>query len=316
MNKLNVVVPSTGNPVCLRRLLASLESQTLAREDFSVFVVLNGVEENKRSLYENLCAEFDVSTELTLLDVKGVNSARSYGLKRAQAPIIFFIDDDCEVDNPHLFEWHLRYHEQNPALFAVGGGYQLPANTGFFDELYNDIQMRWLHGGRSDGRSRFLLGGNFSIKRDIAAKLKLDFDSYITYGGSETDFFRQALRENLWMLTSDKDLLHHTSESFKSLNRKIYHQGRGAAYTDKKYGAVAAAGSDVEESPLKGLRRVLLLYFNYVFWFGYYRKNGNAFALLSHIFRDFWGGFHYIRTMLSDRLNLSVTDRKKKGKRF
>lgn len=316
MSKLSVVIPSTGNIVNLRRLLRSLERQTLKRQDFSIFLVLNGVEDEKRPIYQKICDEFDVAISLVLLQSKGVNYARSWGLQQAKSAVIFFIDDDCEVDDPQMLEWHLRFHTENRTVFAVGGGYQLPANSGYFDELYNEIQMHWLYSGKSEKSSRFLLGGNFSIKKEIAEKFNLDFDGYIAYGGSETDFFRQAERENLPMLVSEKDLLHHTTESFSSLNRKIYKQGRGAAYTDMKYGPSQSADQVPEALSAGFFRKTLRTYFNYVFWFGYYRHKKHILALFRHVMNDMWGNFHRMRTRLNEKLSLSVSDRKKNGKRF
>lgn len=315
MNKISVVVPSSGNLQNLKRLLSSLQRQTLGRSAFEVLLILNGVPPERQALLSGLRDSFDLNLQVIFLEKKGVNHARSYGLKYAKAPVLFFVDDDCEIEDLTFLQWHIDYHADHPDVLAVGGGYQLPPNSEFFDEFYNDVQMRWLYAGQNEGTSLFLLGGNFSVKSAMAHAHGLDFDGYITYGGSESDFFRQANLKKLVMKATELDLIHHTHESFTSLNRKIYKQGRGKAYTDQKYGDLQVAAES--EGRSSGWRHSLLRgYFNYVFWFGYYRQNRSALRLILHIARDTWGKFHFIRTKLSEKLHISVSDKKKQGKRF
>ena len=132
---ISVVIPTLGDSEKLKRVLTSVRKQKFfSSSDFvEVVIVVNG------SKAESTFSEGIVRT--VSLAEKGVNFARNAGLKLAKAPFLVFLDDDCEIHEPYFLARHLRFHTENPDVFAIGGGYQLPENSGRFDRIYNAKQI-------------------------------------------------------------------------------------------------------------------------------------------------------------------------------
>lgn len=99
--RVSVVVMTFDRPASLRRCLASLASQTLARDAFEVVVV----DVSTRPVGDVL-GEFAASLRVIhhVGPNLGVAGNRNTGVARASAPVVAFLDDDC-VASPR---WLLR----------------------------------------------------------------------------------------------------------------------------------------------------------------------------------------------------------------
>lgn len=307
---ISVIVPTLGESTKLQRLLASTQKQKFygMPESFEIIVVVNGVKPDESLKTTSLSSGF-----LKILNVeeKGVNRARNAGLREARASLLLFLDDDCEIMDPYFLARHIRFHAENPAVFATGGGYQLPSDSGRFDEIYNAIQMRWfllglLQPGQNQN-TRYLLGGNFSIKAHIAKNLGLLFDEQIKYGGSESEFFKKAGLLGLELHTNSFEVLHHTRETLFSISGKLYQQGRGKALIDEKY-----PDAPIRESSESSDRHI----FNYIFWFGYYSYRRQYYRIFSHVFKDVIGRLNTARYRLLSGISKRLAEKKEKGDRF
>lgn len=318
MPEISVIIPSTGYLPAVTRLLDSVYRQKISAGAFEVLLILNGVAPEDRTALRGRLGVYP-GLRLFFLEEKGASGARNHGLEQATAPVLLFLDDDCELAQPYFLEEHLHFHRKHPAVFAVGGGYQLPLGSGFWDEVYNDLQMRWMHAGRIGEGMSYLLGGNFSVKSGQVQRYGLRFDPFIRYGGSESDLFRRAAGEGLRMEYLDLDVIHHTRESLRSLTRKVFKQGAGKAHTDAKQPLTdGEAGSSAESGaePVSIVRQLCRLYFNYIFWAGYYRYQRRSWRLLGHLLRDLGGRLQLYRYRALDQVNHSVAEKRKRGERF
>ena len=97
--KVSVVVPTCGRPELLQRCLATLESQSLPREDYEIIVVDDS---RLRS---------------------GPAAARNRGWVQAKAPIVAFTDDDTEPDRDWLREGLAAFTDD---VDAVSGRIVMP----------------------------------------------------------------------------------------------------------------------------------------------------------------------------------------------
>jgi hypothetical protein len=85
---ISVVVPTHGRAAGLARLLAALGRQTLEREAFEVIVVDDGSQPP---------AEGGTADRMIRHDrPRGPAAARNSGWRAAAAPLVAFVDDDCE----------------------------------------------------------------------------------------------------------------------------------------------------------------------------------------------------------------------------
>lgn len=315
MNRgLSVIIPSTGNIDSLKKLFLSVGIQDLVVAEFEILLILNGMSEInfleiKKALFTNA---FPV--KFIFITQKGANIARNTGIKSAAFPILLFLDDDCSLLDRGFFSAHLKLHSQKPELFAVGGGYLAADDSRFFDRLYNYLQMKWFVLGSISGTTRFLLGGNFSAKAEVLESTGLQFDNAIAYGGSEYEFFVRACDINLKMETCIFDVIHRTHENVLSLTKKIHKQGRGGAIIELKYPGRSSVGAKSITDPQQSLvANLFFVYFNYVFWAGYYSHMKTRHKLIGRLGSDLLNAVNYYRYKLLGRITREISD---KDRRF
>lgn len=104
MKPISVIIPSYKPGDYLFECLNSLAAQTLEREQFEVWVVLNGCKEPFHSeistFLSTLPPDFDV--HLLQTDTPGVSNARNLGMDAATGDFLCFIDDDDWVSQNFL----------------------------------------------------------------------------------------------------------------------------------------------------------------------------------------------------------------------
>ena len=321
---ISVIIPTLGNIENLNRLMKSTVSQHINQNNYEVLIVVNGLIEKKDvAALDKWSMLYSEILKVYFISEKGVNIARNFGLSRAKFSVALFLDDDCELSNPHFLEEHIRLHSLHEQIFAIGGAYLLPASAKYFDQIYNYIQIKWFISGVQDtqlsSKTQYLLGGNFSIKLETVKDRKLKFDENILYGGSEYEFFRKANIIGLKMLTNGLDVIHHTQESLLSLTRKIFKQGRGKAYIDGKYKIVSQ--DFVKEKKISNrsggvVDRTVRLYFNYIFWMGYYFYQKKYFRIFYHIVKHWSGSLNMLRFEILSKISQQISSKKEKGDRF
>lgn len=300
---ISVVIPSTGHLTNLSRLLPSLWTQELSGINLQVIVVMNGMSEVEFKSLQQQATQSWPGVEMVWANRKGVNIARNEGLARARNEIVYFLDDDCELQQKNIIKNYISSHSEHTNYFAIGGGYKLPLEHRLFDEIYNYIQMSWFFGGQIGGGKKlvdthYLLGGNFCLKREFVVKHQLQFEPSIQYGGSELDFFKQATRMGLKLGAIDLEIIHNTRESFLSVGRKVFKQGRGKYFIDTKFG-----NDNVTSQSSGGKYLLLRQMYSYWFWAGYYGAGGKRWKVLAHMFRDLIGYIDVLRFNLLKKLN-------------
>lgn len=319
---LSVVIPSLGQLDNLKKIVNSIKAQEIPKDQLEVLIVINGHLDSRNVAQIKQWASAEVSyLKIFFLSTKVVNLARNHGLKNAKSDVVIFFDDDCVIENKQFLLKHLQFHQSHPEVFAYGGGYTLSHKPAFWDRIYNYLQMKWLYSGIIDDASslvvtRVLLGGNFSIKLKLAVAQELEFDEFIIYGGSEFEFFKQARIKNLTLVLNSLNVYHNTSENLFSVTRKLYKQGRGKAHIDLKHGPSDLNSIEAVQNSLPFLQGMAMLYFNYVFWSGYYVFNGNIFKLIPHVLNDLIGSFNKSRYKVISKISRQLKTKKDQGDRF
>jgi len=104
MTRVSVVVPTFQRASRLPALIAALEAQTLAAEDFDVIVADDGSRDDTANVLAGLASRTRVRLRIVRNDEnRGPGSARNIGWRSSDAPIIAFTDDDC-VPAPEWLE--------------------------------------------------------------------------------------------------------------------------------------------------------------------------------------------------------------------
>lgn len=287
--KITVAIPTLGVSSVLSDLFFSISQQKKVTRQISVLIVLNGSTQRKYEDLMKLASRFftDIPFRLVRIESRGASLARNYAIDSIQTDLLFFTDDDCVLDNELVLYQHLYCH-QDKSVFAVGGGYHLGQNVGFLTKIYQLIQMQWLYSGLKNsqtGETSFLIGGNFSIKPNLAKSYQIRFNNNIVYGGSELEFFLKAEASKLKMILIQTSLLHKPKISFFNLNQKIFKQGIGKAiavengYSYDEYNFEELRNLDNQSV----LDQMFLSYFSYIFWFGFFSHKKKYFAFFKFI---------------------------------
>lgn len=222
---LSVVVPTHGRPLSLQETLDSLSRQNFPAEKLEILVVSNLAD-------VTLDAELKKRNGPIVLHIAGrlgVNIARNLGLRKAQAPIALYLDDDCALTDPGYLSRVLRLHEEFPEAVALGGGYLSPPglnNTGIH---YNWISNDWLGAHFTEPReTTSLVGGAVAYKVKMLLERELFFDESIRYGGAETELHERLLVHGLRLVFHPRlSVVHRPAMNSWDLMRKAYLQGFG-----------------------------------------------------------------------------------------
>lgn len=174
---LSVIIPTRNRARHLEGVLSSLRGQTHGAESFEVLVVDNGSTDNTRDVCETFRA-FLPNFQYLYDSHPGLHVGRHLGMKRAQADILVYADDDIEAF-PTWLEGIAEAFEDDD--LALAGGKNLPK----FESAPPDwIQRLWKadHKGRrvlgylsifdfgdsiKEVNPLFIFGCNFSIRKKI-----------------------------------------------------------------------------------------------------------------------------------------------------
>lgn len=310
---ISVVIPSTGNLLNLNKLMHSLKKQN-GIEACEILLVLNNCDLNKRIKCEELITILPQNLTIHFNDHVGVNAARNYGISHAKNSIILFLDDDCELFDFNFLKKHAEMHIKYSEVTAIGGGYVVTDKSSALDKIYNHRQMAWLFEGiKEKNEASYLLGGNFSVKKNIIVSGNLYFDENIIYGGSELDFFRKLEIAGFKNSYIDLDVIHNTDENLYTVIKKIYLQGRGKAYIDFKLGTKLESTVIKPYFFDKGVSNKLLDYF---FWLGYYSYQGKKYRVILHLFKEIYKLVSKSRYEALDSIDKKIKLKKEDGDRF
>lgn len=223
---LSVVIPTHQRFERLLRCLRSLARQTMDWRSVQVIVVTNLEEPLVRQYLSE--AKWPLRLELHATGQVGVNRARNKGLSFVQAPVVLFLDDDCELLDKRHFEKIIALHAHHEDTIAIGGGYQAPGQQSHYARAYHEISQQWFHDNQSPGgASTDLLGGNVSYKTAWLRDQNLFFDESIEFGGAETELHRRLLAQNLKLKALAPEVLHHLEIDRAGFYKKAFLQGRG-----------------------------------------------------------------------------------------
>jgi glycosyltransferase involved in cell wall biosynthesis len=117
--EITVAVATRGRPQRLRRLLDSLEAQTIGTDAFEVIVAVDGPDRETEALLEER-----LLSALNLQVVRrdrsgGPAAARNSAWRLGSAPMVAFTDDDCEAP-PEWLEAVLEAARANPGAVIQG----------------------------------------------------------------------------------------------------------------------------------------------------------------------------------------------------
>jgi glycosyltransferase involved in cell wall biosynthesis len=193
---------------------------------------------------------------------RGVSAARNSGVNAASAPILAFIDDDCEPE-PQWAEQVLASYDKN--IVAVGGSLIVDGEASFIIDylvrhnplepqeleqtksdklpyrLYLYLQRQWKPRTRHSSREVFsFASANMSVRRQAFLDVG-GFDERFHFGSEDEDLCRRLRRgypsERL-IFKPEARVRHHFKPSLRDTLRRRRAYGRGSAQLYRKWPSV------------------------------------------------------------------------------
>jgi glycosyltransferase involved in cell wall biosynthesis len=250
----SVVIPTYRRSDALPRTLDALESQTCGKDAFEVIVVDDPVEDDSRSVIEQVAAR-NRSIEVRILhrEARGVSAARNIGWRGARASIVMFLGDDI-LASPTLLQEHIDWH-------ATRGGADVGVlgHVDWASELTATPFMRWLERGvqfdytaiRGDEADWFnFYTANISLPRALLEEVNgfdeerfpflyedLDLGYRLNRRGFRLLYNRHALGEHLHP-TSIDDWRRRMAATATAERRWVEHRVEMPAYFHDKFAEV------------------------------------------------------------------------------
>lgn len=250
---LSVIICSLDGAEGVRRCLQALEEQTV-RPDLEVIVVDDGSTDHTSEVAR--AARAAVVRHSHNL---GVSAARNSGTRVARAPIVAFLDDDCEPA-PQWAETVLASFKDN--VVAVGGSV-IPAESagivlGYLSRhnpirpqernlaASNKVAYRfWLYLQRQWSRDRpnysravvAVPSANMAVRRQALCQVG-GFDQRIRFGAEDDDLCRRltlAYPGKLLMFEPAAVVLHHFESSLSDVLRRSRAYGQASATMHLKW---------------------------------------------------------------------------------
>jgi glycosyltransferase involved in cell wall biosynthesis len=251
---LSVVICSLNGAAGIDRCLSALAEQ----KDVELQVIV--VDDGSTDGTSEVAREHGV-TVLRHETNRGASAARNTGIRAATAPIVAFLDDDCEPEPQWARELVEAYDED---VIAVGGPIAPSAPEGFMlgflrrnnplvplemnlahsvkllYRLYLYVLRQWAPEERHDKREVYtLVGANMSVLRDVTAEV--GFDERFRFGGEDLDISLQLRRrfpEGRLVVTPGAVVRHHFEPSLRDTLRRSRAYGRGGAKLYLKWPAL------------------------------------------------------------------------------
>lgn len=102
MSTIAVLIPSYKPAEYIEKCLESLEFQTLAKQNFIVYIALNGPKDHYQDYLLEILSKFSFQYKYYYLAESGVSKARNFLIENSVEPYITFIDDDDRVSERYL----------------------------------------------------------------------------------------------------------------------------------------------------------------------------------------------------------------------
>lgn len=190
---------------------------------------------------------------------RGLAAARNSGVQAASAPIVAFLDDDCEPETQWAEGIYFGYRED---VIGVGGTILASGRPGFMlgylernnplrplelDLVKSDailyrfylyLKRQWTQSGRYDRRDVYsLVGANMSFRREALLDVG-GFDERFCFGAEEVDLCKrlaQAFPSRRLVFLPDARVVHYFETSLRDTLRRSLGYGRGSARLYRKW---------------------------------------------------------------------------------
>jgi glycosyltransferase involved in cell wall biosynthesis len=250
---LSIVICSLNGAEGIDRCLCALNAQTI-RPSLELIVVDDGSTDPTSNV-----AHAHGAMVIRHSCTRGISAARNSGINVASAPIVAFLDEDCEPE-PQWAERLVDGYERD--VFAIGGPLLVysdsrillkyldrnnPLNPQEADLAKSEviayrlllyIKRQWMphkYGGRREVSS--VASANMSVRRNALLNVG-GFDERIRFGSEDEDLCRRLARaypKQRLIFDPTARVVHHFKPSLYDTMRRSRAYGRGSALMYRKW---------------------------------------------------------------------------------
>ena len=254
--RLSVIVSSLNGARRVDRCLRALDAQTI-RSSLELIVVDDGSADETSDVaraYDTILVRH--------LHNRGVSAARNSGVGAASAPIVAFLDDDCEPEQQWAEQLLAGYDN---SVVAVGGPLSVGGDSGIIIDylkrhnplspqelelaksdklhyrLFLYLRRQWMMPKENDRRYVFAIPtANMSVLRQAFLSIG-GFDERIRFGSEDEDLCRRlsyAFPSKRLLFVPEARVTHHFKPSLRDTLRRSRVYGRGSALMYRKWSHV------------------------------------------------------------------------------
>ncbi|MBS7254394.1 glycosyltransferase family 2 protein [Flavobacterium branchiicola] len=292
MIKYSIIVCSYNRFNFLSETISSILDVLKERSDFELLIIDNNSSDETPSLKEKYSKNSNV--KYFFETQQGLSYSRNRGMTESSGNILVYLDDDIEiVDDYFTFcdEIFLNDH------ISISGGKVIPykVNVPIWlpQKYYFLVSVYDL--GNDPKEVKYLMGGNFAIRRNAALKIGF-YDTALgrngkkLAGGEEIDYQNRAVKLGYKMYYSPKqNILHKINEKLNmvyvlsyarelGISERIIDQSTSITKVSKKIfkSYLAILGSNLFKHFLRDEKRITYLRIINEYGKGYLRKKENV----------------------------------------
>lgn len=271
--RISVVTPTYRRCSSVRRVLESMQRQTLSADDFEVVLVIDGSDDGTLEMAKAFPALYDLTVHFQ--QNAGRAAACNAGIRRARGQIVVLLDDDMEP-SPQLLEAHEQAHAVRSRVGVLGAvpvSYDAtsPPLTRYIGSRF-DEHLRLLAQREYSPRLREFYTGNFSIRKELLLEVGGFDETFRTYGHEDFELAIRLQKVGVrFVYRSDAVARQHYSKNFAALAHDSIAEGRNSVYLARKHsdasGELKLATRQEGPLSLRLLRDALLALAD--FWTGF-----------------------------------------------
>ena len=221
---ISIIIPTYNRKDRLRQCLRSIIEQDYPQDKFEIIVVDDGSNDGTQDLLKDL-SEKHHNLRYFSQTHRGPAAARNIGIKKAEAEIIGFTDNDCILKNDWIKQM-LSVHKLEEDVMVIGG------LTKVDNRNIRALVSQFLSDGaietNIDGtiRTIFFPTCNVSFKKKY---LDEEFNElFLLPAGEDLEFFWRLYKKGSKLdYKQNIEIFHNCNSSFKSFLKQAYMYGRG-----------------------------------------------------------------------------------------
>jgi glycosyltransferase involved in cell wall biosynthesis len=233
---ITVVIPTINRAKSLSTTLQHILKQTIPQEQYRIIVVDNRSKDDTARVMRGIIAK-NPTVSYAYQEKPGAAPTRNEGVRRAQSPLILFIDDDI-LATPTLIEEHLKGHENRNC--SVLGHLEVSW------EKSQDPFLRYLKESEDQNTFRYLdpqnasykyfYTGNVSCRREALMKVGGFDEGFTVYGVEDVDLgYRLEMYGERMIYRKEALAYHDYHPRYNDFLKKRYNNGRSLAFFLAKF---------------------------------------------------------------------------------